>query len=89
MHEHALRCVVLWLLLQEYRDSRKVIINVEHRLIASMSADYQSLTLMQKVEVRALCWPLEVETLCGVVLSPRLTRFEGTPPRRFPVVVFA
>jgi len=38
-------------LIKEYRDARKVLLNIEHRLMLLMAPDYQMLTLMQKVEV--------------------------------------
>ena len=40
----------LYQLIREYRDARKILINIEHRLMLQMSPDYESLTLMQKVE---------------------------------------
>lgn len=39
------------LLIREYRDSRKILVNIEQRLMLQMAPDYDSLTLMQKVEV--------------------------------------
>jgi hypothetical protein len=38
-------------LIKEYRDARKILLNIEHRLMLQMAPDYQHLTLMQKVEV--------------------------------------
>jgi FKBP12-rapamycin complex-associated protein len=38
-------------LIREYRDSRKILLNIEHRIMLQMAPDYDSLTLMQKVEV--------------------------------------
>jgi len=38
-------------LIKDYRDARKVLLNIEHRLMLQMAPDYQHLTLMQKVEV--------------------------------------
>jgi len=38
-------------LIKEYRDARKVLLNIEHRLMLQMSPDYQLLTLIQKLEV--------------------------------------
>jgi len=37
-------------LIKEYRESRKILLNIEHRLIQQMTTDYANLTLMQKVE---------------------------------------
>ena len=38
-------------LIREYRDQRKVPLNVEHRLMLQMSQDFDHLSLVQKVEV--------------------------------------
>ncbi|KAL7665224.1 Serine/threonine-protein kinase TOR [[Candida] zeylanoides] len=38
-------------LIKEYRDSRKILLNIEHRIMLQMAPDYDSLTLLQKVEV--------------------------------------
>ncbi len=37
-------------LIRDYRDSRKILINIEHRLMLQMAPDYDNLPLMQKVE---------------------------------------
>jgi len=44
-------CDTLHALIKEYRDARKVLLNVEHRLMLQMAPDHTLLTLMQKVEV--------------------------------------
>jgi FKBP12-rapamycin complex-associated protein len=41
----------LHMLIREYRDSRKILINIEHRIMLQMAPDFDNLTLMQKVEV--------------------------------------
>ena len=41
----------LHLLIREYRESRKILLNIEHRIMLQMAPDYDNLTLMQKVEV--------------------------------------
>ncbi|KAF2178863.1 hypothetical protein K469DRAFT_731449 [Zopfia rhizophila CBS 207.26] len=41
----------LHVLIREYRDSRKILLNIEHRIMLQMAPDYDCLTLMQKVEV--------------------------------------
>lgn len=41
----------LHVLIREYRDSRKVLLNIEHRLMLQMAPDYENLTLLQKIEV--------------------------------------
>lgn len=38
-------------LIREYRESRKIWLNIEHRIMLQMAPDYDSLTLLQKVEV--------------------------------------
>lgn len=38
-------------LIRDYRDSRKILLNIEHRLMLQMSADYDNLPLLQKVEI--------------------------------------
>ncbi|KAK3682072.1 phosphatidylinositol 3-kinase tor2 [Podospora appendiculata] len=38
-------------LIREYRESRKILLNIEHRIMLQMAPDYDNLTLMQKVEV--------------------------------------
>lgn len=38
-------------LIKEYRESRRILLNIEHRIMLHMAPDYDSLTLMQKVEV--------------------------------------
>jgi FKBP12-rapamycin complex-associated protein len=38
-------------LIREYRDARKIPLNVEHRLMLGMAPDYDNLTIIQKVEV--------------------------------------
>lgn len=44
-------CDTLHSLIREYRDHRKVTLNIEHRLMLQMAPDYDNLTLMQKIEV--------------------------------------
>ncbi|KAI9050994.1 hypothetical protein LZ554_005104 [Drepanopeziza brunnea f. sp. 'monogermtubi'] len=41
----------LHVLIREYRESRKILLNIEHRIMLQMAPDYDGLTLMQKVEV--------------------------------------
>jgi serine/threonine-protein kinase mTOR len=41
----------LHVLIREYRESRKILLNIEHRIMLQMAPDYDHLTLMQKVEV--------------------------------------
>ena len=38
-------------LIREYRDTRKIPLNIEHRLMLGMAPDYDHLTVIQKVEV--------------------------------------
>lgn len=41
----------LHVLIREYRENRKILLNIEHRIMLQMAPDYENLTLMQKVEV--------------------------------------
>ncbi|EPX74347.1 phosphatidylinositol kinase Tor2 [Schizosaccharomyces octosporus yFS286] len=41
----------LHVLIRDYRESRKILLNIEHRLIIQMAPDYDRLSLLQKVEV--------------------------------------
>ena len=38
-------------LIRDYRDSRKILLNIEHRLMVQVAPDYDMLTLIQKLEV--------------------------------------
>lgn len=38
-------------LIREYRESRNIILNIEHRIMLQMAPDYDNLSLLQKVEV--------------------------------------
>ncbi|EFA77745.1 protein kinase [Heterostelium album PN500] len=38
-------------LIRDYRESSKILLNIEHRLMLQMCSDYDNLTLLQKVEV--------------------------------------
>ncbi|KAJ3221904.1 phosphatidylinositol kinase- protein kinase tor1, partial [Clydaea vesicula] len=38
-------------LIRDYREGRKILINIEHRLMLQMAPDYDKLSLLQKVEV--------------------------------------
>ena len=38
-------------LIREFRDVRKIPLNMEHRLMLSMAPNYDNLTIIQKVEV--------------------------------------
>ncbi|ORZ30937.1 armadillo-type protein [Catenaria anguillulae PL171] len=44
-------CDTLHTLIRDYRESRKILLNIEHRLMLQMAPDYDNLTLMQKIEV--------------------------------------
>lgn len=41
----------LHILIRDYRENRKILLNIEHRVMLQMAPDYDNLTLMQKVEV--------------------------------------
>ncbi|KAI0461879.1 hypothetical protein LJB42_004483 [Komagataella kurtzmanii] len=38
-------------LIRDYREPRKILLNIEHRIMLQMAPDYENLTLLQKVEV--------------------------------------
>ncbi|KAL1122375.1 hypothetical protein AAG570_003780 [Ranatra chinensis] len=44
-------CDTLHTLIRDYRDKKKILLNIEHRIMTRMAPDYDHLTLMQKVEV--------------------------------------
>ncbi|XP_072945210.1 serine/threonine-protein kinase mTOR [Epargyreus clarus] len=44
-------CDTLHLLIKDYREKRKILINIEHRIMQRMASDLDKLMLMQKVEV--------------------------------------
>eukprot|EP01103_Thecamoeba_quadrilineata_P007525 TRINITY_DN17389_c0_g1_i1.p1 TRINITY_DN17389_c0_g1~~TRINITY_DN17389_c0_g1_i1.p1 ORF type:complete len:1008 (-),score=152.93 TRINITY_DN17389_c0_g1_i1:138-3029(-) len=44
-------CDTFHALIREYRESRKIQLNIEHRLMMQMSADYDKLSLIQKIEI--------------------------------------
>ncbi|XP_035780760.1 serine/threonine-protein kinase Tor-like [Anopheles albimanus] len=44
-------CDTLHKLIRDYRDSKKMMLNIEHRIMLRMAPDYDHLTIMQKVEV--------------------------------------
>lgn len=44
-------CDTLHSLIRDYRERKKILLNIEHRLMLRMAPDYDHLTLMQKVEV--------------------------------------
>ena len=44
-------CDTLHTLIRDYRDKKKILLNIEHRIMLRMAPDYDHLSLMQKVEV--------------------------------------
>ncbi|KAJ1521597.1 hypothetical protein ONE63_003248 [Megalurothrips usitatus] len=44
-------CDTLHTLIRDYREKKKILLNIEHRIMLRMAQDYEHLTLMQKVEV--------------------------------------
>ncbi|CAG7725809.1 unnamed protein product [Allacma fusca] len=44
-------CDTLHTLIHDYREKKKILLNIEHRIMLRMAPDYDHLTLMQKVEV--------------------------------------
>jgi FKBP12-rapamycin complex-associated protein len=45
------QCDTLHALIKEYREARKIILNVEHRLMLQMAPDYDALPVLNKLEV--------------------------------------
>jgi FKBP12-rapamycin complex-associated protein len=41
----------LHVLIKGYRDSKKILLNIEHRLMLQMAPDYDNMCLIQKIEV--------------------------------------
>ncbi|KAK3923760.1 Serine/threonine-protein kinase mTOR [Frankliniella fusca] len=44
-------CDTLHTLIRDFREKKKILLNIEHRIMLRMAQDYEHLTLMQKVEV--------------------------------------
>eukprot|EP00127_Corallochytrium_limacisporum_P000173 Clim_evm34s6 gene=Clim_evmTU34s6 len=44
-------CDTLHSLIRDYRDSRKILLNIEHRLMLQMAPDYDHLPVLNKIEV--------------------------------------
>ncbi|CAA9998750.1 unnamed protein product [Nesidiocoris tenuis] len=44
-------CDTLHTLIKDFREKKKILLNIEHRIMTRMAPDYDHLTLMQKVEV--------------------------------------
>ncbi|KAH1016334.1 serine/threonine-protein kinase Tor isoform X2 [Dendroctonus ponderosae] len=44
-------CDTLHTLIRDYRDKKKILLNIEHRIMLRMASDYDHLNVMQKVEV--------------------------------------
>ncbi|XP_063917186.1 serine/threonine-protein kinase mTOR isoform X2 [Zophobas morio] len=44
-------CDTLHTLIRDYRDKKKILLNIEHRIMLRMAPDYDHLTVMQKMEV--------------------------------------
>lgn len=44
-------CDTLHTLIRDYREKKKILLNIEHRIMLRMAPQYEHLTLMQKVEV--------------------------------------
>ena len=59
-------------LIREYRDARKIPLNVEHRLMLGMAPDYENLTVIQKVEV----FEHALESTSGMNPSPCMAPFQ-------------
>ena len=62
-------------LIREYRDARKIPLNVEHRLMLGMAPDYENLTVIQKVEV----FEHALESTSGMALLLPLQLLQAYP----------
>ena len=49
--EWLLNCDTLHSLIREYRERKKIALNIEHRIITKLAPDYEHLTPIQKVEI--------------------------------------
>lgn len=67
-------CDTLHTLIRDYRESRKVPLNVEHRLMLGMAPDYDQLSVIQKVEV----FEHALDSTSGAF--PALQAFPFSPP---------
>ena len=63
-------------LIREYRDARKIPLNVEHRLMLGMAPDYENLTVIQKVEV----FEHALESTSGMAILLPLQILQAYPP---------
>ena len=54
-------------LIKDYRDKKKIVLNLEHRLMQRMATDYDHLPLMKKVEVCIL----EKKTMICLICSKK------------------
>ena len=63
-------------LIREYRDARKIPLNVEHRLMLGMAPDYENLTVIQKVEV----FEHALESTSGMAFLLLLQLLQACPP---------
>ena len=55
-------CDTLHSLVREYRDTRKILLNVEHRLMLQMAPEYERLTVDKKVGSRDHTQPMRCKT---------------------------
>jgi serine/threonine-protein kinase mTOR len=44
-------CDTLHQLIRDYREARKILLNIDHRLMLQMAPDHDALTLLEKVEM--------------------------------------
>lgn len=71
-------CDTLHALIREYREARKVLLNIEHRLMLQMAPNYEMCTLMQKVET----FTHALDSTNGQDLQRVRARAAGTVARR-------
>lgn len=52
-------CDTLHTLIRDYRDKKKILLNIEHRIMLRMAPDYDHLTVMQKVKWLFWIYPVD------------------------------
>lgn len=59
--EWLLNCDTLHSLIREYREKKRIILNLEHKIITKLAPDYEHLTPIQKVQI----FELAIRNSCG------------------------
>lgn len=72
-----LHCDTLHTLIKDYRDKKKTLLNIEHRIMLRKAPNFDRLTLMQKVEI----FEHALETTKGIQFEALLAFLNGFPIR--------